>query len=122
MTMTPPAGERVSSDVRASPTGGLVEGQDAEHPGKAPAADASASGAPAKPGPELRTVLAGGLVVGMLAVLMRVAASPLSNTDTYFHLRFGSEFLHRLVAARPGLGHHVRDAVLAARPSGCPRW
>ena len=33
------------------------------------------------------------VVVGIFAVLTNHAADPLSNTDTYFHLRFGHEFL-----------------------------
>ena len=40
--------------------------------------------------------------MGILAVLVRVAAVPLSNTDTYFHLRFGSEFLHHWSLRDPG--------------------
>jgi len=34
------------------------------------------------------------VLVGALAFLVRGASRPLSNTDTYFHLRFGHEFLH----------------------------
>ena len=34
--------------------------------------------------------------------MVRVAALPLSNTDTYFHLRFGSEFLHGWSLCHPG--------------------
>ena len=34
------------------------------------------------------------LVAGMLAFAVRFAATPLTNYDTYFHLRFGSEFLN----------------------------
>jgi hypothetical protein len=49
-----------------------------------------------------KPVLAGGFVVGVLAVLVRMAAVPLSNTDTYFHLRFGSEFLHHWSLRHPG--------------------
>src|SRR5215212_9651985 len=104
MTMTPPADERVSADVRdrASRTGGHMDALDAEQPSTAGAADASRSGREAPRGPGMRTVLAGGLVVGILAVLVRIAAVPLSNFDTYFHLRFGSEFLHQWSLRNPG--------------------
>ncbi len=34
------------------------------------------------------------IVIGMFAVLTNHAKDPLTNTDTYFHLRFGHEFLH----------------------------
>lgn len=33
------------------------------------------------------------LIAGLLAFAVRYAANPLTNYDTYFHLRFGSEFL-----------------------------
>ncbi|MGN6160678.1 MAG: hypothetical protein ACTHOG_03140 [Marmoricola sp.] len=33
------------------------------------------------------------LVAGLLAFVVRFAATPLTNYDTYFHLRFGGEFL-----------------------------
>jgi hypothetical protein len=49
-----------------------------------------------------RPVVAGGFFAGVLAVLVRIAAAPLSNTDTYFHLRFGSEFLHHWSLRHPG--------------------
>ena len=40
------------------------------------------------------------VVIGIFAVLDQPRQGPLSNTDTYFHLRFGHEFLDRqLVAA-----------------------
>jgi hypothetical protein len=42
----------------------------------------------------LRFVMPTIVVVGMFAVLTNHAKDPLSNTDTYFHLRFGHEFLH----------------------------
>ena len=38
----------------------------------------------------------------MLAIVVRVVAAPLSNDDTYFHLRFGSEFLHHWSLRHPG--------------------
>jgi hypothetical protein len=101
MTMTPPADERVSSDVRGSRIGGQVDGHHIDE-----ATTLAAGGAPdrarSERGPEVRTVLAGGLVVGILAVLVRVAASPLGNTDSYFHLRFGAEFLHHWSLREPG--------------------
>jgi hypothetical protein len=53
-------------------------------------------------GPEIRTVVAGGVMACILAVIVRVAAMPLSNTDTYFHLRFGSEFLDNWSLRGPG--------------------
>lgn len=40
-----------------------------------------------------RRVVPVALLVGLFAVLARVAAQPLSNGDTFFHLRFGHEFL-----------------------------
>ena len=49
-----------------------------------------------------RPMLAAGFFVGVLALLVRMAAAPLSNTDTYFHLRFGSEFLHHWSLRHPG--------------------
>ena len=33
------------------------------------------------------------LLAGVLLLMVRLAATPLDNTDTYFHLRFGREFL-----------------------------
>jgi hypothetical protein len=105
MTMTPPTDERVSAGVHdpASGIGELVEDRDLEHAAlEPPTADTSPPGPPAARGPEVLTVLAGGLVVGILAVLVRVAAAPLANTDTYFHLRFGAEFLHHWSLVDPG--------------------
>ena len=40
-----------------------------------------------------RLVLAGLVVVGILVSLFANCARTLSNSDTYFHLRFGHEFL-----------------------------
>lgn len=100
MTMTPPADERVSADPRdpASLGGEEVHGSDGSRPSRKGSASVPASGQ----GPRLVTVLAGGLVACVLAVIVRVAAMPLSNTDTYFHLRFGSEFLHNWSLRDPG--------------------
>ena len=66
--------------------------------------------------PLWRELVAGGLYVALLIAMGRAVATPLSNTDTYFHLRFGAEFLRRLVAVAPGLGQLVRHRVLAADP------
>src|SRR3954451_4888212 len=49
-----------------------------------------------------RTVLAGLVVVGILVTLVADCARTLSNTDTYFHLRFGQEFLHGWSLSHPG--------------------
>jgi hypothetical protein len=38
--------------------------------------------------------LPGTLLTGLLVVVVRTVAAPLTNMDTYFHLRFGHEFLH----------------------------
>jgi hypothetical protein len=42
------------------------------------------------------------LVGAALVVMVRTAAAPLSNPDTYFHLRFGHEFLHDWSLRHPG--------------------
>ena len=68
-----------------------------------------------------RAVLAVLVVVGTLASLVANCARTLTNTDTYFHLRFGAGVPRRVVAAAPGQRQHVRDARLGARRSGCPR-
>ena len=47
-------------------------------------------------------MVAGGLYVALLIVVFRLASAPLSNTDTYFHLRFGSEFLNGWSLRHPG--------------------
>src|SRR5690242_5581095 len=49
-----------------------------------------------------RTVLAGLVVVGILVSLVANCARTLTNTDTYFHLRFGQEFLHGWSLRHPG--------------------
>ena len=49
-----------------------------------------------------RIVLPAVVYAGLLAVLVQAAALPLYNTDTYFHLRFGSEFLHGWSLTHPG--------------------
>jgi hypothetical protein len=41
----------------------------------------------------VRWVLPHALLAGVLLLMVRLAATPLDNTDTYFHLRFGHEFL-----------------------------
>jgi hypothetical protein len=50
----------------------------------------------------MRPVVAGGIFAGVLAIVIRGVAAPLSNDDTYFHLRFGSEFLHHWSLRHPG--------------------
>jgi hypothetical protein len=40
--------------------------------------------------------------VALLLVTLRFAATPLANTDTYFHLRFGEEFLDGWSLRHPG--------------------
>src|SRR3954447_2005783 len=49
-----------------------------------------------------RTVLAGLVVVGILVTLVVDCARTLSNTDTYFHLRFGQQFLDGWSLRHPG--------------------
>ena len=60
-----------------------------------------ASDEPADEGKERRdpvalfvhSVLPLALLSGVLLLMVRLAATPLTNTDTYFHLRFGHEFV-----------------------------
>jgi hypothetical protein len=52
--------------------------------------------------PYAREMVAGGLYAALLIVVLRLAAAPLSNTDTYFHLRFGAEFLDGWSLRHPG--------------------
>lgn len=42
------------------------------------------------------------VLVGVVVALVRQAADPLGNTDTFFHLRFGHEFLHGWSLRHPG--------------------
>src|SRR3954451_2391124 len=49
-----------------------------------------------------RTFLAGLVVVGILVTLVVDCARTLSNTDTYFHLRFGQQFLDGWSLRHPG--------------------
>lgn len=42
------------------------------------------------------------VLVGILVSLLVNTAHPLTNTDTYFHLRFGHEFLHGWSLRHPG--------------------
>lgn len=53
---------------------------------------------------ESRLLSRGGLslMVGLLAVLTLYVATPLTNTDTFFHLRFGNEFLDGWKPWNPG--------------------
>ncbi len=49
-----------------------------------------------------RSVVPLAMVLVTFVVMVREAATPLSNPDTYFHLRFGSEFLHHWSLRDPG--------------------
>ncbi len=49
-----------------------------------------------------RTLLAGLVVIGILVTLVVNCARTLTNTDTYFHLRFGQEFLQGWSLRHPG--------------------
>jgi hypothetical protein len=49
-----------------------------------------------------RTALPWLVLVGILVSLLANTARPLTNTDTYFHLRFGHEFLHGWSLRHPG--------------------
>lgn len=42
------------------------------------------------------------VLAGVLALLVRTVARPLTNSDTYFHLRFGAEFLDGWSLRDPG--------------------
>src|SRR4051812_37668274 len=42
------------------------------------------------------------VMLGILVSLVLNCARPLTNTDTYFHLRFGEEFLHGWSLRHPG--------------------
>src|SRR3954462_5241761 len=65
---------------------------------------ASVEDAPARPPrfPLWRELVAGGLYLALLIAMGRAVATPLSNTDTYFHLRFGAEFLDGWSLGHPG--------------------
>jgi hypothetical protein len=52
--------------------------------------------------PLWRELTGGGLLIALLLVVLRIAAAPLSNSDTYFHLRFGQEFLDGWSLRDPG--------------------
>ena len=62
-----------------------------------PGADATGP----RPSP-LRTVLAYVLLAGVFGLLVRIASFPLTNTDTYFHLRFGHELITSWSLRHPG--------------------
>jgi len=49
-----------------------------------------------------RTFLPPLILLGILVSLVVNCARPLTNTDTYFHLRFGEEFLHGWSLRHPG--------------------
>ncbi len=61
-----------------------------------------------------RVVLAVLVVVGILVSLVANCARTLTNTDTYFHLRFGQEFLDGWSLRHSGQRQHVRDPGLGA--------
>src|SRR5881392_3103638 len=50
----------------------------------------------------LRTAFPWLVLIGILVSLVVNTARPLANTDTYFHLRFGHEFLHGWSLRQPG--------------------
>lgn len=50
----------------------------------------------------LQRVLPALMFAALLVVFVRLCAVPLDNTDTYFHLRFGEEFLHHWSLRHPG--------------------
>jgi hypothetical protein len=52
--------------------------------------------------PHWRELVGGGIYVALVLVMVRFAATPLANTDTYFHLRFGAEFLDGWSLRDPG--------------------
>jgi hypothetical protein len=52
--------------------------------------------------PFWRELVGGGLYAALVIAMTRMAAGPLSNTDTYFHLRFGQEFLAGWSLRHPG--------------------
>ena len=55
-------------------------------------------------------------LVGLVTALVRAAAPPLTNTDTYFHLRFGQEFLDGWSLRHPGSVSTFATARLGADP------
>ena len=75
-----------------------------------------------EPAAILRFVIPTLIVVGVFALLTNHAKDPLSNTDTYFHLRFGHEFLTgnwSLTQSRER--DHVRHQRLGADPMAARR-
>ncbi len=63
-----------------------------------PDLDAASDGTPEGEGRDpvsaaVRWILPYAVLTGVLLLMVRLAAKPLDNTDTYFHLRFGHEFL-----------------------------
>lgn len=50
----------------------------------------------------VRLYLPLGLVVGTFTVLVKIATRPLDNDDTYFHLRYGHEFMTNWSLRDPG--------------------
>jgi hypothetical protein len=71
----------------------------------APNAEPEASPTPETPAqrfPYLAEIVAGALYFALMLAMVRQAAARLGNTDTYFHLRFGSEFLDHWSLWHPG--------------------
>ncbi|MGA8248441.1 MAG: hypothetical protein WB797_16165 [Nocardioides sp.] len=64
-----------------------------------------------------RRVLPVLVLLGILVSLVVNNARPLTNTDTYFHLRFGEEFLHGWSLRHPG-----SVSTFATRPWAPTQW
>ena len=61
----------------------------------------SSSGAPSRPSPVLVAVPLA-VVLGSFAIVVKLLAAPVTNTDTYFHIRMGREFLDGWSTTDPG--------------------
>lgn len=68
-------------------------------------------------GARARTLLPPLVLLGILVSLVVNCARPLGNTDTYFHLRFGEEFLHGWSLRHPG-----SVSTFATRPWVPTQW
>ena len=64
----------------------------------------------------VRVILPALLLATVLLVVVIDFAGPLSNPDTYFHLRFGREFLDGWSLRDPGSVTHAGDRALGADP------
>jgi hypothetical protein len=69
---------------------------------RAPATDAEATSSPLAISTLVRVTIPALLRAATLAVIVNGYAAPLTNPDTYFHLRFGYEFLHGWSLRDPG--------------------